>query len=137
MKLDAIMWDYDGTMVNSVPKNIDVTKEILSIVAPRLTGLNLPQYLKSEAAYHEAIHATNNWQELYTDYYGMTESEMLAAGLLWAKHQDINKTKIVNNFFCNQRYLIVIRYIQGLQHDFRLSVAVVFNSFQFFYISTG
>ena len=39
MKLDAILWDYDGTLVNSVPKNIDITKNILSIVAPHLTGV--------------------------------------------------------------------------------------------------
>ena len=32
MKLDAVLWDYDGTLVNSVPKNIDITKTILSIV---------------------------------------------------------------------------------------------------------
>ncbi len=42
VKLDAVLWDYDGTMVNSVPKNINITKEILSTVAPRLTGANLP-----------------------------------------------------------------------------------------------
>ncbi len=94
MKLDAIMWDYDGTMANSVPKNISITKEILSIVAPHLTGSNLPQCLKSEAAYHEANHAAKNWQELYTDYYGMTESEMLEAGPLWATHQENNQTEV-------------------------------------------
>ncbi len=93
VKLDAVLWDYDGTMVNSVPKNINITKEILSTVAPRLTGANLPRYLKSEAAYHEANHAAKNWQELYTVYYGMTESEMLEAGALWAEHQNNNQTE--------------------------------------------
>ncbi|MFA0006000.1 HAD family hydrolase, partial [Vibrio splendidus] len=29
MKLDAILWDYDGTLVNSVPKNIAITKDII------------------------------------------------------------------------------------------------------------
>lgn len=57
MKLDAILWDYDGTLVNSVPKNIDITKAILAIVAPHLTGDNLPKYLHSEANYHYANHA--------------------------------------------------------------------------------
>lgn len=90
MKLEAILWDYDGTLVNSVPKNIDITKSILSIVAPHLTGNNLPRYLLSESAYHEANHAAKNWQELYRDYYGLTESEMLKAGSLWAEHQESN-----------------------------------------------
>ena len=94
MKLDAILWDYDGTIVNSVPKNIDITKHILSIVAPHLTGDNLPQYLQSELAYHTANHAAENWQALYTNYYGMTESEMFAAGALWAEHQLSNTTPV-------------------------------------------
>lgn len=94
MRFDAILWDYDGTIVNSVPKNIDITKSILSMVAPHLAGDNLPLYLQSEAAYHEANHAAKNWQELYVKYYGMTESEMLTAGSLWAEHQLSNTTPV-------------------------------------------
>ena len=94
MKLDAILWDYDGTLVNSVPKNIDITKNILSDVAPHLTGDNLPHYLQSESAYHEANHAAKNWQELYVKFYGMTESEMLTAGKLWGKYQLSNTTPV-------------------------------------------
>lgn len=94
MKLDAILWDYDGTLVNSVPKNIDITKQILSIVAPRLTGINLPKYLKSENDYHIANHQSKNWQDLYINYYGMTENEMLKAGTLWTEHQLKNNTTV-------------------------------------------
>ncbi|MCG7499750.1 HAD family hydrolase [Vibrio sp. Of7-15] len=94
MKLEGILWDYDGTIVNSVPKNIDITKNILAIVAPHLTGDNLPHYLQSEMAYHEANHAAKNWQELYVHYYGMTEREMLMAGGLWAEHQLNNTTPV-------------------------------------------
>lgn len=56
MNINAILWDYDGTLANSVPKNIDITKQILAKVAPRLTGDSLPQYLKNEEAYHVANH---------------------------------------------------------------------------------
>ena len=94
MKLEAILWDYDGTLVNSVPKNIDITKSILAIVAPHLTGENFPKYLKSESAYHEASHAAKNWQELYRYYYGMSESEVAEAGALWAEHQESNQTEV-------------------------------------------
>lgn len=94
MQLDAILWDYDGTIVNSVPKNIDITKTILSIVAPHLTGDHLPQCLKSETEYHQVNHAAKNWQELYVKYYGMSEAEMLAAGALWAEHQLRNTTPV-------------------------------------------
>ncbi len=72
MKLDAILWDYDGTIVNSVPKNIDITKSILSVVAPHLTGDSLPKYLLSEANYQVANHQAQNWQDLYVNFYGLT-----------------------------------------------------------------
>lgn len=104
MKLDAILWDYDGTLVNSVPKNIDITKNILAEVAPHLTGDNLPRYLRSEADYHYANHAAKNWQALYVDYYGMSQSEMLQAGSLWAKHQEMNRTAV--HFFDGLAQLI-------------------------------
>ncbi|MGU5728868.1 HAD family hydrolase [Aeromonas jandaei] len=104
MKLDAILWDYDGTLVNSVPKNIDITKNILAEVAPHLTGDNLPRYLRSEADYHYANHAAKNWQALYVDYYGMSLAEMLLAGSLWAKHQEMNRTAV--HFFDGLAQLI-------------------------------
>lgn len=94
MKLDAILWDYDDTLVNSMPKNIDITKNILAEVAPHLTGDNLPRYLRSEADYHYANHAAKNWQALYVDYYGLSLAEMLQAGSLWAKHQEMNRTAV-------------------------------------------
>lgn len=94
MTVDAILWDYDGTLVNSVPKNIDITKQILSIVAPRLSGENLPKYLISEEFYHLANHQAENWQDLYLNYYRMTESEMLEAGALWSEFQLKNTTPV-------------------------------------------
>lgn len=94
MSIDAILWDYDGTLVNSVPKNIAITKQILLEVAPRLTGDNLPSYLKSEASYHIANHQSKNWQDLYVNYYGMSEAEMLKAGKLWTNYQLKNTTPV-------------------------------------------
>jgi N-acetyl-D-muramate 6-phosphate phosphatase len=94
MKADAIIWDYDGTLVNSVPKNIDITKQILSVVAPRLTSENLPGWLENEEAYHIANHNAKNWQDLYLNYYGMTEAETIEAGNLWAKFQLNNSTPV-------------------------------------------
>jgi HAD superfamily hydrolase (TIGR01549 family) len=94
LKIDAVIWDYDGTLVNSVPKNIDITKQILSVVAPRLTEENLPHYLKSEDSYHFANHQSKNWQDLYVNYYRMTEKEMLEAGTLWTEYQLKNTSPV-------------------------------------------
>ena len=46
--VNAILWDYDGTLVNSALKNIEITKQILLKVAPRLSGNDLPIFLKDE-----------------------------------------------------------------------------------------
>lgn len=94
MKADVILWDYDGTLVNSVPKNIAITKEILAVAAPRLTGENLPHWLASEEDYHVANHQSKNWQDLYMNYYGMTEAETKYAGSLWTEYQIKNTTTV-------------------------------------------
>jgi len=113
MKIDAVLWDYDGTLVNSVPKNIDITKQILAVVAPRLTGDNLPLCLQSEQNYHRANHQAKNWQDLYVNYYGMTEMEMLQAGALWSEYQLANQTPV--ELFAGIRETInQIRLPQGI-----------------------
>ncbi|USD38545.1 HAD family hydrolase [Ferrimonas sp. SCSIO 43195] len=94
MPLDAILWDYDGTLVNSVPKNINITQSILADIAPHLTGANLPHWLQSESAYHHANHAARNWQDLYQNYYGLSAQETTEAGALWAKYQRSNTTEV-------------------------------------------
>lgn len=94
MKIDAILWDYDGTIANSVQKNIDITKKILSKIAPRLTGENLPSCLTSPELYHKANHESVNWQDLYLNFYGLTENEMMDAGALWTPYQLDNSTPV-------------------------------------------
>lgn len=94
MRIDAVLWDYDGTLVNSVPKNISVTKSILEEVAPHLTGTNLPSSLASPSAYGVITHGTTSWQDMYQNYFGLTEKETEEAGLLWQSHQAKNITPV-------------------------------------------
>ncbi len=94
LSIDAILWDYDGTLVNSASKNIAVTKEVLRAVAPRFTEQNLPACLQSEAGYHIANHRARNWRELYRDFYGLTAEETDVAGALWSKYQARNETPV-------------------------------------------
>ncbi|WP_276629399.1 hypothetical protein [Terrisporobacter hibernicus] len=60
MKISAILWDYDGTLVNSVKKNIEVTKEVLKNFIPDLDN-NLPKALTSVENYEEANYKYKNW----------------------------------------------------------------------------
>jgi beta-phosphoglucomutase-like phosphatase (HAD superfamily) len=77
-----------------VPKNIDTTKQILQAIVPRLTGENLPVWLESEESYHMVNHKAKNWQDLYLNYFGMTETEMHQAGGLWTEYQLKNSTEV-------------------------------------------
>lgn len=92
--IDAVLWDFDGTLANSAAKNIAITKQILAKVAPRLTGANLPTCLQSESAYHVANHAAEHWRELYRDFFGMNDAEIEEAGPMWDGHQMLDETEV-------------------------------------------
>ncbi len=92
--VDAILWDFDGTLANSASKNIAITRQILKRVAPRLTGKNLPRCLQNETEYHLANHGANHWRDLYRDYFGMTDKEIEIAGPLWETYQMSDDTAV-------------------------------------------
>jgi len=94
VEVDAVLWDFDGTLANSAAKNIAITKQILARVAPRLTGDNLPRYLQNEADYHFANHGADHWHDLYRDFFGMTQDEIESAGPLWETYQMLDKTAV-------------------------------------------
>lgn len=81
--LDAVLWDYDGTLADSVEKNYAVTLEVLRQGVPRLYR-ELPKALTSVDAFFEAVTAYEDWRKLYTECYGMTAQETELAGRLWS-----------------------------------------------------
>ena len=93
-RIDALLWDFDGTLADSAAKNISITKQILARVVPRLTGDNMPPCLSSETDYHVAIHSANNWRELYRNFFGMTMAEIEMAGPLWETYQLQDQTPV-------------------------------------------
>jgi len=93
-KVDAILWDFDGTLADSAAKNIAISKQILARVAPRLTGDNLPRCLQSVEAYHHANHGADHWRDLYRNYFGMNPAEIETAGPLWEIYQLRDKTSV-------------------------------------------
>jgi len=93
-KVDAILWDFDGTLADSAAKNIAITRQILATVAPGLAGDNLPHWLRTTSAYHQAIHGAENWRDLYRDYFGMNAEDIQAAGPLWQTCQDQDDTEV-------------------------------------------
>jgi phosphoglycolate phosphatase-like HAD superfamily hydrolase len=93
-KIDAVLWDFDGTLADSAAKNIAITKQILARIAPHLTGDGLPRSLQSEADYHVANHGADHWRDLYRDFFGLTITEIEIAGPLWETYQSLDKTGV-------------------------------------------
>lgn len=84
-RLAAIIWDFDGTLVDSREKNRQVTRQILR----RVTGRNPDAFpaVCSLAAYDAATQGAANWRVLYRDVLGLSEDQTAHAGLLWSGFQ--------------------------------------------------
>ncbi len=83
--LTAIIWDYDGTLVDTREKNFRVARRIISQVCGDPPE-RFPA-LRSLEAYGRALHRTANWRELYRREFGLSEDETDRAGSLWTGYQ--------------------------------------------------
>ena len=92
MKIKAIIWDYDGTLVDTRRKNLNVTKAIISEVSGDVNK-NFPA-LSSLDNYEEVNIKYSNWRELYRKEFKMDEDQIDFAGSLWTKYQLLDKTPV-------------------------------------------
>ncbi len=91
-KICAIIWDYDGTLVDSRQKNLNVTRKIVSKI---LKGdpTEIPT-LSSLEKYHQAHIKAKNWREFYKESFGLTEAQTDDAGRMWTGYQLEDQTSI-------------------------------------------
>ena len=90
--INAIIWDYDGTLVDTRHKNMNVTKKIIA----HTTKLDAAKYpaLQSLENYHHANRRTANWRELYRREFNLAESQIDQAGRLWTDYQLDDDTEV-------------------------------------------
>ncbi|MBI2729430.1 MAG: HAD family hydrolase [Sphingobacteriales bacterium] len=93
--LKAIIWDYDGTLVDTRQKNLNVTRSIISAVTGK--PADMFPVLNSVAVYDEANMKSANWRELYKTEFNLTDEQTIYAGSLWTEYQLLDNTVI--NFF--------------------------------------
>ncbi len=81
----AVIWDFDGTLVDSRRKNLSVSRSIIQ----RITGQPASTFaaLSSVAGYDAALMRATNWREFYQREFGLSEADIDRAGLLWTEHQ--------------------------------------------------
>jgi len=81
----AVIWDYDGTLVDTRAKNWRITRHLIE----RFTGADPDEIdgLRSLVGYTRALHRHNNWRDLYVGEFGMSPSMTDDAGRLWTEYQ--------------------------------------------------
>lgn len=125
--LEAIIWDYDGTIADSYSKNYLVTLDLFKNEAPYILDKN-PENLKTESAFNQALSMYDDWRDLYRECYDLSDGEINRLGSLWAKYQIKNKDiktniykdidLLINNFDIKQA-IISQNGVENIQNIFK------------------
>lgn len=83
--IKAVIWDYDGTLVDSLKKNWNVTKKIVNTIL----GTEAEKYhaLQSLQSYQSSVKNIKNWRDYYKKEFNLSELEIDNAGKLWTGYQ--------------------------------------------------
>jgi HAD superfamily hydrolase (TIGR01549 family) len=101
----AVIWDFDGTLVDSREKNLSVTREIIATITSR--SADSFEALASVASYKAATTRARNWRDLYASEFGFAEADIDQAGALWTEyqHRDATATPIIDGIHDTLRAL--------------------------------
>lgn len=86
----AILWDFDGTLVDTRAKNMRVNRRIIEEVTGRQA--NDFDVMSSQETYDQAQRISVNWREFYHLHFGLTEGETDRAGARWTPYQLADET---------------------------------------------
>ena len=92
MAIKAILWDYDGTLMDSSKKSIEVSLEVLSHFIPDVYE-NIPKPLSTRENFQETYGRISDWVELYHVCYGLNDEQTREAVRMWGEVQLKNKTE--------------------------------------------
>jgi len=90
--IKAIIWDYDGTLVDSRIKNLNVTRKIIE----KATGKNYSAFpaLANIPDFEKAHQQSENWRDFYFREFNFTEEQTNQFGPWWTEFQLSDNTKI-------------------------------------------
>ena len=94
-RLKAVIWDYDGTLVDSRQKNLSVTRKIVEEITKKSAD-EFPMLTDLEK-YHRATMESSNWRKLYREEFELNKEQVNEAGSLWTVYQ-LNDSTQVNIF---------------------------------------
>ena len=85
-----MIWDFDGTLVDTREKNLAVTRAIVETIARRSAASFAA--LESVDHYVGALMSATNWRDFYAAAFNLSEAEVDRAGSLWAEYQVADET---------------------------------------------
>ena len=83
--IKAIIWDYDGTLVDTRQKNLNVTRNIVKTLFN--TEPSVYPALETLDNYDSANRKISNWREFYRQELNLSEEQIDAAGRMWTPYQ--------------------------------------------------
>ncbi len=87
MNVDAVLWDYDGTLVDTICRHFTINKRIFALIKPELKKDKWPLSTSSLEEYKKAEKESKNWRELYMKHFGFSDKQTDKAGNLWSELQ--------------------------------------------------
>ena len=91
-ELTAVIWDFDGTLVDTREKNLNVTRALVELV----TGLPAERFsaLRSLVDYERALQRHGSWKDFYCEELRMTDAQANKAGSRWMEYQLRDRTPV-------------------------------------------
>lgn len=90
--LRAILWDFDGTLVDTRARNLHVNRRIIQELTGR--GWEELPVLRSQASYDAAQRVATNWREFYRVNIGLDDDQIDWAGAIWSSYQLADPTPV-------------------------------------------
>ena len=111
-KINAIVWDYDGTLADTHQKNLNVTKKIIK----HFTGTNPSRFgtLHSLDKYAKTLRLQSNWREFYQKEFNFNQSEIDEVGALWTRFQLEDNTTVPFFEGISRIVKLLDKYPQGI-----------------------
>lgn len=88
-----VVWDFDGTLVDSHRKNLSVNHAIVRAITGR-DGSEYPA-LASLGAYEAAIARATDWRDFYAREFDLRDAQVDRAGELWPELQSSDPTPLL------------------------------------------
>ncbi len=81
--MTTIVWDFDGTLADTLTRNLEITREIVLRLTGR-PGERIPA-LRDVESYGAAVHSAANWRELYVEEFELPYERTIEAAGLWTE----------------------------------------------------